>query len=391
MTGSVAVLGSTGSIGKQALDICRRLGISVNAICGGSNISVLENQIREFRPAICGVNNEKRGRELAVSVSDTGTKIICGEKSAREVCARSSADTVINAISGFAGLSPTLAAIRTGKRRIALANKESLVAAGELVMNEAKSHDTEIIPVDSEHSAIFQCLDGGHEKYLKKIILTASGGPFFGMTRSETAAVTLERALSHPTWNMGKRITIDSATMMNKGFEVIEAAHLFGVDVSDIEVTVHRQSVVHSMVEFIDGAVIAQLGVPDMRTCISYALTYPSRADYGGNRLTINNIGALTFVAPDEENFPLLKIARHSFKLGGTSPAVMNAADETAVGLFLDGKICFNAISDLVSAAVDTIPQKTINCERDIDDADSEAREFVNALSAGKEFKSANK
>ena len=386
MTESVAVLGSTGSIGLQTLEICRKLNIKVDAVCAGSDVGMLERQIREFRPAICGVADEKKGKELAVSVADTGTKIIYGERAAREIASVSSADTVVNAISGFAGLMPTLSVIRSGKRRLALANKESLVTCGELVMKEAKSRDVEIIPVDSEHSAVFQCIDG-REKYLDKLIITASGGPFYGMTRGETASVTPERALSHPTWNMGKRITIDSATMMNKGFEVIEAAWLFSVPVSRIDVTIHRQSIVHSMAAFIDGAVIAQLGVPDMRTCISYALSYPARTCFGGEKLDINKIGSLTFSKPDDELFPLLPLARKAFEEGGTLPAAMNAADEIAVDLFLKGKIGFNSISDIVSEITTTIRRNAIQSERDVVDADKAAREATLSLSLHKEFK----
>ena len=386
MTESVAVLGSTGSIGVQTLDICRKLNIRVDALSAGGNTDILEKQIREFRPSFCGVADEKRGRELSVSVSDTGTKVIYGERAAREIASLSSADTVVNAISGVAGLVPTLSVIRSGKRRIALANKESLVTCGELVMKEAKRRDVEIIPVDSEHSAIFQCVDG-REKYLDRLIITASGGPFFGKTREETAFVTPESALSHPTWRMGRRITIDSATMMNKGFEVIEAAWLFSVPVNRIDVTVHRQSVVHSMASFIDGAVIAQLGVPDMRTCISYALSYPARSDFGGERLDINKIGCLTFTEPDGKNFPLLPLARRAFEAGGTLPASMNAADEVAVDLFLKGRIGFNSISDLVSEVTGSAGNNKITSERDVIEADLAAREAALSLSSRKEYR----
>ena len=298
------MLGSTGSVGRQALDVCRHRNIKVTALSAGSNISLLEKQIREFSPGLCAVADGRAAADLAVRVADTGTRIISGKNSAEVIASEADADTVLNSVSGIAGLRPTLAAIRAGKR-LALANKESLVTYGKVVMAEAERRGVMILPVDSEHSAVFQCLSG---QKIKKIILTASGGPFFGKKREELARITPADALAHPTWSMGNRITIDSATLMNKGFEVIEAVMLFGVAPEQVGVVVHRESIIHSMVEYTDNAVIAQMGAPDMRLCVQYALTYPERYDSPVAELDLVKLSRLTFAEPDGEAFPLLPL-----------------------------------------------------------------------------------
>lgn len=370
MTKELIVLGSTGSVGTQALDVCEHLGIRVVGISGRRDVKGLEGQIRKYKPRFCAVADEKAASELKIAVSDTGVKIISGENSSETLCEVAECDTVLNSLSGIAGLRPTIAAVKSGKR-LALANKESLVTYGTFVMSEAKKRGAHILPVDSEHSAIFQCLSG---QKIKKLILTASGGPFYGQSREELEKITPADALSHPTWNMGNRITIDSSTMMNKGFEVIEAAHLFGVDVDQVEVTVHRESIIHSMVEYIDNAVIAQMSVPDMRLCVQYALTYPSRYESPIKELDITRLSNLTFGKPDNENFPLLPLAYKAFKRGGITPAVMNGADEMAVSLFLCGRLSYLGISEVVSAVTNEAENVTAPSLSDIEEADRWAR-----------------
>lgn len=384
MTEKAAILGSTGSVGRQALDVCRHRNIKVSALSAGSNISLLEAQIREFSPSLCAVADEKAAADLAVRIADTETRIISGKNSAEQLARETDADTVLNSVSGIAGLRPTLATIRAGKK-LALANKESLVTYGNTVMSEAEKMGVSILPVDSEHSAVFQCLSG---QTIKKIILTASGGPFFGKKKDELSRITPADALAHPTWNMGNRITVDSATLMNKGFEVIEAVILFGVRPDQVEVLVHRESIIHSMVEYTDNAVIAQLGTPDMRLCVQYALTYPERYDSPIAELDFVKLSKLTFAEPDVESFPLLPLAFAAVKRGGVVPAVMNGADETAVTMFLDGMIPFTGISDIVSEVTLTspdIPNPTLD---DIENADLEARckarELANSMNFGR-------
>lgn len=374
------MLGSTGSVGRQALDVCRHRNIKVTALSAGSNISLLEEQIREFSPGLCAVADERAAADLAVRVADTGTRIISGKNSAEVIASEADADTVLNSVSGIAGLRPTLAAIRAGKR-LALANKESLVTYGKVVMAEAERRGVMILPVDSEHSAVFQCLSG---QKIKKIILTASGGPFFGKKREELARITPADALAHPTWSMGNRITIDSATLMNKGFEVIEAVMLFGVAPEQVGVVVHRESIIHSMVEYTDNAVIAQMGAPDMRLCVQYALTYPERYDSPVAELDLVKLSRLTFAEPDGEAFPLLPLAYRAVKRGGVVPAVMNGADEAAVAMFLDGRISFTDISDIVSAVTENAPEVECPTLEDIEAADREARRMAAEMVAGR-------
>ena len=347
----IAILGSTGSIGKQALDIARRYSLTVEALAANSDIKTLENQIREFSPKYVSLVDEKRASELALAVADTPTRIFAGKDGSCEMITHLECDTVLNSVVGTAGLLPTLTAVECGKN-IALANKETLVTAGELVMSRIREKGVSILPVDSEHCAVHQCLRAGKESEVAKLILTASGGPFFGKSREDLEDVTVSDALNHPTWSMGKKITIDSATLMNKGFEVIEAAHLFCMKASDIDVVVHRESIVHSMVAYKDGSVIAQMGVPDMRTCISYALFDTRHMENVSEMPDFSKIARLTFASPDEKTFTLLPLARYAFDAGGTLAAMLNAANDKAVSLFLENKIKFTDIMDLVSETV---------------------------------------
>jgi 1-deoxy-D-xylulose-5-phosphate reductoisomerase len=344
---SITLLGSTGSIGVQALDVAAFHGMNIEALCFGSNIKIGEAQVRKFSPRFCAVFDEKAALDLKTRIADTETEIFCGTDGICEMTEAAGSDICLNAISGFAGLLPTMSAVKSC-RRIALANKETLVAAGDIVMGAAKEHGCEIVPVDSEHSAIFQCLQAGKRDEVKRLILTCSGGAFFGYTKEKLATVTREQALGHPTWNMGAKITIDCATLMNKGLELIEAMHLFSVPASKTDIVIHRESIIHSMVEYIDNTVMAQLGSHDMRLPIQYALTYPDRAEAAGERLDLVGLGRLSFFSPDYETFPLLGLARHMAEAGGNMPCVMNAANEEAVGLFLSGRILFSEIPELV-------------------------------------------
>ena len=375
MTKKLAVLGSTGSIGVQALEAAERNEIKITALAAGRNIKTLEEQARRYKPETVSVFDTAAAKDLAVRLADTGIKVLSGEKGVCEA-AQSCCDTVLNAIVGIAGLVPTLAAIDAGKT-LALANKETLVAGGEIVNRRIKEKGVRLLPVDSEHSAIFQSLQGAPEGSLKKILLTASGGPFYGKTRKELENVTVEQALNHPNWSMGAKITVDSATLMNKGLEVIEAVRLFGVSPDDIEVLIHRQSIVHSGVELSDGAVIAQLGTPDMRLPIQYALTYPERADNAFGRLSLTDIGTLTFEKPDTETFRCLPLCIEAVKRGGLLPAAVNGAGEEAVGLFLAGKIKFLEIAELAEKALDSVHNKNDITLEDVLYADSEARRLV--------------
>lgn len=355
MIKSLAVLGSTGSIGVQALEVARLHNLKIEALTAGSRVDIIENQIREFSPAVAALADEKAAADLKVRVADTATKILSGADGVKE-CAACGAESVLNSIVGIAGLAPTVAAIEAGSD-IALANKETLVAGGKFVMGLAKEKGVNIYPVDSEHSAIFQSLQGcAGKKQIKRLILTASGGPFFGKTKKDLEDVTLEQALNHPNWSMGAKITIDSATMMNKGLELIEAAWLFDMAAKDIDIVVHRQSVVHSLVEYVDNSVIAQLGVPDMRIPIQYALTYPDRFVSPVRQLDLTEFATLTFEKPDYETFACLDLCRRAIEKGGLFPAAVNAANEKANELFRLGKIRFLDIADAVADALENAP-----------------------------------
>ena len=374
------ILGSTGSIGTQALEIVsdNPNDYRVTALVAGSNIDLLEKQAREFKPEIVAVKNTDAAADLKIRLKDTSIRVLSGEEGIIEA-ATGKGDTVLNAIVGIAGLKPTLAAIKSGKT-IALANKETLVTAGDIVKEELKKYGVKLLPVDSEHSAIFQSLQGTPRSRLSKIILTASGGPFYSKKKEDLLNVTPADALKHPNWSMGAKITIDSATLMNKGLEVIEAVHLFDLSANDIEVLVHRQSIVHSAVEFVDGGVIAQLGIPDMKLPIQYALTYPDRKFLGGERLNLSKIGALTFEKPDTETFRCLPLCIKAINDGGLKPAAANGANEEAVKLFLEGKIKFLQIADLVEAAIENQKMCKIFDINDVLDADNAARELVRKL-----------
>ncbi len=355
MIKSLAVLGSTGSIGVQALEVARLHNLRVEALTAGSRVDIIENQIREFSPAVAAVADEKAAADLKIRVADTATKVLSGADGVKE-CAACGAESVLNSIVGIAGLAPTVAAIEAGSD-IALANKETLVVGGKFVMGLAKEKGVKIYPVDSEHSAIFQSLQGCTEKkQIKRLILTASGGPFFGKTKKDLEGVTLEQALNHPNWSMGAKITIDSATMMNKGLELIEAAWLFDMAAKDIDIVVHRQSIVHSLVEYVDNSVIAQLGVPDMRIPIQYALTYPDRFVSPVRQLDLTEFGTLTFEKPDYETFACLNLCRRAIEKGGLYPAAVNAANEKANELFRQGKIRFLDIAAAVADALENAP-----------------------------------
>lgn len=374
MISCVSILGSTGSIGRQSLDIISRMNIRVCALTAGTNVDRMAEQCRKFKPQLAVMASEAAAQELATRISDLSTKVLWGEEGLIEAAVMPEAECVITAIVGMIGLKPTLAAIRAGKR-IGLANKETLVCAGELVMAEADKYGIEIIPVDSEHSAIFQCLMGSRSSNeIKRLILTCSGGPFFGMSRDELKNVTKADALKHPNWKMGDKITIDCATLMNKGLEVIEAMRLYRLPLEQVDVVIHRQSIAHSFVEFIDGAVMAQLGAPDMRLPIQLSLTYPNRAVCPVDPLDLTKCGALTFCEPDLESFPCLALARNCAKKGGNTCAVMNGANEEAVALFLADKIGFYDIYDLVSQAVEEVPFIETPTLEDILEADRLAR-----------------
>ncbi len=369
------ILGSTGSIGVQALEVAERNGYKVTALAAGKNTELLEKQARKFKPDIVAVSETQAANDLKVRLRDTDIKVLSGGEG---VCAAAQyeGDIVLNAIVGIAGLKPTLAAIDAGKT-IALANKETLVAGGEIVNRRLKEKGVKLLPVDSEHSAIFQSLQGAPHGSLKKILLTASGGPFYGKTKKELESVTVKDALNHPNWSMGAKITVDSATLMNKGLEVIEAVRLFDVSPDDIEVLVHRQSIVHSGIELSDGAVIAQLGTPDMRLPIQYALTYPERADFAFEHLSLADIGTLTFSKPDTDTFRCLPLCIEAVKQGGLAPAAVNGANEEAVALFLAGKIKFLQIAEMAEKALNSVNNKKEYTIEDVFEADKAARELI--------------
>lgn len=377
MVKSISILGSTGSIGTQAIDVVRKLNIKVLTLSANTNISLLEDQIREFRPKLVSVYDENCAYKLKQNVRDLDVKVEAGIDGLCEAASFEGSDIVLNSVVGMIGLIPTLKAIEA-KKNVALANKETLVAGGELVMKKAKENNVKIIPVDSEHSAIFQCLQGCPDKsYVDRLILTASGGPFFNKNLSELSKVTPEQALKHPNWNMGKKVTIDSATMMNKGLEIIEARWLFDIPIDKIDVVIHRESIVHSMIEYKDNSVIAQLSLPDMRIPIQYAITYPNRYESCVSKLDLSKITNLTFYKPDLDTFKCLKVCKDAVKRGNLVPAAANGANEEAVKLFLDKKILFTDIADIVIKAMNNQEDKEILSVEDILNADKKAREYV--------------
>lgn len=382
MVHTVSILGSTGSIGRQSLDVIRRLPeVRVAALTAGTDTERMARQCREFRPDLAVMATEEGARALKAAISDLPTQVSWGEEGLIQAAAFPESDCVITAVVGMVGLKPTLAAIRAGKR-IGLANKETLVCAGELVMAEAEKHHVQIVPVDSEHSAIYQCLMGcGDRREVERLILTCSGGPFFGRSREELQTVTKADALKHPNWKMGAKITIDCATLMNKGLEVIEAMRLYRMPLDKVDVVIHRQSIVHSMVEFTDGAVMAQMGTPDMRLPIQLALTYPERLPSPVEKLDLIGCGPLTFQEPDLGAFPCLRLARDCARRGGTACAAMNGANEEAVAMFLRDEIGFYDIYHLVSRAVETVPFVSGPSLEEILEADRLARAAVRRLS----------
>lgn len=377
MSKNISILGSTGSIGKQTIDICDQLDVSIKGLAANTNVDLMFQQTLKCKPELCALADEDKALELSKRFKEKGIncQVEYGVEGLKHVASLDSTDTCVSAIVGVAGLIPTLAAINSGKN-IALANKETLVTAGELVMSSARQNDISIFPVDSEHSAILQCIQGNKKENINKIVLTASGGPFFGKNKAELESVSVEQALAHPTWKMGNKITIDSATLMNKGFEVIEAHWLFDMPVDKIEVVVHPQSVIHSMVEYVDGAILAQLGTPDMRLPIALALTYPDRVELDIPKLNLLELSKLTFKAPDMNIFKCLALAYEAIKIGGTMPAVVNGANEACVSLFLKGIISFNNIGDYIESAMDHYVVKNASLENVLE-ADRWAREFI--------------
>lgn len=371
---SIVILGSTGSIGTQSIDVAKKNNIPVDAIAAHRNTDMVEAQARKLGVFSCAMADEQAAKDLKIKLSDTDITVYSGVEGICEMIEKSKATTVLNSIIGEAGLLPTISTIKSEKK-LALANKESLVVAGEIVMAEARKNNISVIPVDSEHCAIHQCLKSGSKNEVKKLILTASGGPFYGKKADDIQNVTIKEVLSHPTWSMGAKITVDSATLMNKGFEVIEAMHLFDVSANNIDVLVHRESIIHSMVEYIDNSIIAQLSEPDMRFCIQYAFSYPDRIDAVSAPLDLSKIGSLSFGRPDMETFSLLKLAFYSANKGGALPAVLNAANEVAVEKFLKGEIKFPQITQAVTSVIEKMDSAhTLHSLEDILNADKEAR-----------------
>lgn len=380
MIKKISILGSTGSIGTQALDVVRKLNLKVSALAANSNIRLLEEQIREFKPSTVAVFDKNAAVELKKNIKDLDIEVKASMDGLCEVASIEDTDMVLNSVVGMVGLKPTLSAIKA-KRNIALANKETLVAGGKIVMEEARKQNVSIYPVDSEHSAIFQCLQGAPKnRSLKKIILTASGGPFFGKDMKFLKTVTPKDALKHPNWNMGAKITIDSASMMNKGLEIIEAAWLFDMPIDNIDVVIHRESIIHSLIEYNDNSVIAQLGLADMRIPIQYAITYPNRYPSPVKELDLTDIARLSFYKPDYDNFTCLNACKKAFNLGGTAPAVANAANEEAVKLFLENKISFLDIGSLVNQAINHQKIAEINDLDDVLNADKASRLYIKEL-----------
>lgn len=374
---NLSILGSTGSIGTQTLDVARKQGYEVSVLCANKSVSKIENQVREFSPDIAVMADEAAAKELKIKIADTSTKVLSGDEGIEVAATYEKSDVVLNSFVGMSGLVPTVAAINANKT-IALANKETLVAGGDYVMKLAKEKGVAILPVDSEHSAIFQCLQGkAPNNALKRIILTASGGPFFGFDREKLKFVKASDALKHPNWDMGQKITIDCATMMNKGFELIEAVHLFGIKPENVDVLVHRESIIHSMIEFIDNSVIAQLGVPDMRIPIQYALTYPNRYESPVKQLDLSEICTLSFFEPDVKAFGCLDICKKAIAKGGLVPTAVNAANEVAVALFLQDKIGFLDIENIAVEAYENQKKIKYNSVEEVIEADKAARESV--------------
>ena len=377
MSKTISILGSTGSIGRQTLDVAKQMGLRVAALTAYASVERMEEQVRQFKPRLAVLTDVAAAKDLAVRLADTETKVIGGFDALVEAAVISEADTVVTAVVGMVGLRPTLAAIGE-KKRIALANKETLVCAGELVMDAADAAGAEIVPVDSEHSAIFQCVQGCVDRReIKRLILTCSGGPFYGMTYDEVGKMTKADALKHPNWKMGPKITVDCATLMNKGLEVIEAMRLYRLPLRQVDVVIHRQTIVHSLVEYHDGAVLAQLGTPDMRLPIRYAMTYPERGVNPAEPLDLLNCPPLTFAAPDRDAFPCLRLAEEAATEGGTACAILNGANEEAVRLFLADKIGFHDIPRLVAEARAKVPVVQRPALEDILEADRAARQVV--------------
>lgn len=377
---NISILGSTGSIGTQTLDVARKLNLNIVALSAYSSIDLLEEQVREFRPKYAVVCLDDKASELELRIKDTDTKVLSSMQGLNYIATLDEVDLVVNSLVGMVGLEPTLAAINA-KKDIAFANKETLVAGGALVIDAVKKNGTKLLPVDSEHSAIFQCLEASPKKEaLKKIILTASGGPFFGKTIDELKNVTIEQALDHPNWSMGAKITVDSATMMNKGLEIIEAAWLFDVSPNDIEVVVHRESIIHSMIEFQDNSILAQLGLPDMRIPIQYAITYPDRFESPVGEVDFKKIGNFSFYEPDYDTFRCLSACKTAISKGGLYPCYANGANEVANKLFRDNKISFLNIGELVESTIKHFEYKEPNSLSDVLNADKEAREYVLSL-----------
>lgn len=371
----ITILGSTGSIGTQAIEICDKHGIEIAALAANSNVQLLAQQAKQHNVKTVCIYCEQKRSELEKLV-DSDVTVLTGMDGLKQIASMDGVDIILNSVVGMVGLVPTLTAIEHGTD-IALANKETLVAGGKLVINSAKEKGVNIYPVDSEHSAIFQCLQGNKKQQLKGIILTASGGPFYKKTKKELEDVGVEQALAHPNWSMGRKITIDSATLMNKGLEFIEAIWLFDLKPEQIEIVVQRQSVVHSAVEFMDNSVIAQMGVPDMKIPIQYALLYPDRLDCPTKHLSLTDYGTLSFDKPDYDTFDCLTACIKAITIGGTKPAIVNGANEAAVAAFLDGKIKFLKIGELVTKALENIKETDITCVQDVLDADKAAREYV--------------
>lgn len=377
MIKNISILGSTGSIGTQALDVVDKLNLNVVALTASTNIELLEQQVRKYKPQLAVVFDEEKAKFFKDNIKDTDTLVLSGMDGLVSAATIESAELVLNSVVGMVGLKPTIAAANA-KKDIALANKETLVAGGKLVTDAVKNNGVKLLPVDSEHSAIFQCLQGiPNSKCLKKLILTASGGPFFGKTADELKSVTIEQALNHPNWSMGAKITVDSATMMNKGLEIIEASRLFDVTGENIDVVVHRESIIHSMIEYSDNSVIAQLGLPDMRIPIQYAVTYPERYPSPVGELNLSQIGKLTFFEPDYDTFKCLNACKKALSMGGTATAIANGANEEANMLFRQGKISFLDIGELVSGAVDSIRSFEPRTVEDVLSADKLARQYV--------------
>ena len=377
MINNISILGSTGSIGTQTLDVVDKLNLNVVALTASTNIVLLEEQVRKYKPQLAVVYDEAKAKIFKDNIKDTDTFVLSGMDGLVSAATIETAELVLNSVVGMVGLKPTIAAANA-KKDIALANKETLVAGGKLVTDAVKSNGVKLLPVDSEHSAIFQCLQGmPNSKCLKKLILTASGGPFFGKTADELKSVPIEQALNHPNWSMGAKITVDSASMMNKGLEIIEASRLFDVSGDDIDVVVHRESIIHSMIEYSDNSIIAQLGLPDMRSPIQYAVTYPERFSSPVGELNLSQIGKLTFYEPDYDTFKCLKVCKKALSMGGAATAIANGANEEANMLFRQGKISFLDIGELVSGAVNSIKNFEPKTVDDVLLADKLARQYV--------------